>query len=84
MMRQLDNLVQTQQQTAIILERLSARLDALEKWQESQTRQQERAIERREDTIEHHPDQLRANVALALSGCSALVYLLWFIGQHWR
>lgn len=80
----LGELVHTQQATAVVLERITARLESLEHWRDTEERRQDRAEERREERTDKAPDQQRANLALLVSSCSVLIYLLTFISQHWH
>lgn len=81
---QVDRIVEQQQQTALILERVAGRLDALERWQEASERAKEREEERRDERQDKQPDQLRANIAIAISASGAILYAIGFIVQHWK
>lgn len=81
---QIEKIVEQQQATALILERVTGRLDALERWQEAEERAKERQEERRDDRDERRPDDRRANLALLLSAASGIVYVLTFLAQHWK
>lgn len=83
-MEAIDRLSDQQQDTARILERVVARLEALEHWRDTQERAQERAEDRRDDREEKRPDLLRANAAIALSAVTAAIYVLTYLAQHWR
>jgi len=80
----LDRIVEHQQQTALTLERVLGRLDAVERWQQNEDRAKERAEERKDDRIEKAPDSRRADMALLVSGAMFAFYLITFLAQHWR
>ena len=80
----IERLTDQQQKTAIILERVAGRLEALERWQEQGERLRERDDDRRDEAVEKQPDQQRANLALLFSALTGMIYLLTFLSQHWR
>lgn len=81
---QIEKVVEQQQQTAIILERVLGRLDTVERWQQAEDRAKERQEERRDERDEKRPDDRRANWALIISAGTAVLYLLAFVSQHWH
>lgn len=67
---QIEKIVEQQQQTAIIIERVLGRLDAVEHWQDAEERAKERRDERRDERDEKKPDNLR-NAFGTYGGCLA-------------
>jgi len=80
----MDKLVEQQQETALILERVQLRMDIVEKWQQNEDRAKEREEERRDGRDDRQPDQLLGKIALAISAGGFLIYLLTTVAQHWH
>ena len=77
-------IIERLESTAIIQERILARLDGLEKWRDDRDRERERLEERRDERIDKAPDQQRANLAIIISAIMAAFYLLTYVSQHWK
>lgn len=82
--RQMETSAKAQQDTALALERILGRLNAVEHWQSSEEVEKRRREDRRDARDDKRPDERRANLAIAISSVGAVLYLLMFLSQHWK
>lgn len=82
--RQMETSAKAQQDTALALERILGRLNAVERWQEDADDRRERQEERRDNRDDKRPDDTRTNIALVLAAVSSLMYVATFMAAHWR
>src|SRR5690348_12046543 len=82
--RQMETSSKAQQDTALALERILGRLNAVERWQSDEEIEKRRREERRDERAEKQPDYQRANAALIFSAVMTLIYVATFLSQHWK
>lgn len=89
--RQMEASSKAQQDTALALERILGRLNAVERWQEDADDRRERQEERRDNRDDQRPNNRRADVAILIAGGNAALYLvsiiitlLVLVAAHWK
>ena len=72
------------QEVAVALERLSGRMDAAEQRLKELEDYRREEDKRREERIDKAPDNKRADLAILISACTALIYLISLLAAHWH
>jgi len=71
---EIDRIVEQQQQTAIILERVLGRLDGIERWQQAEDRAKEREEEHRTERDDKRPDDWRNWLGMSGGCLASMIY----------